>query len=161
LWPPTLSGSLGDLFGECAVERSAGFSKFRVTYIAVAVLHHPPGALSQNVVQFASVYLNPTFGAGTAGHITENLIDQPVQPRAHVGFAQIGPHQPHATIDIKAYAARRHQAVVYIHRGHSADREPVALVNIGHRQTRPHDTWQGGDIHRLNQRLIFSNLFNQ
>ena len=71
-----------------------------------------------------------------------------------VGRREVGPQQPHAAVDVVADAAGADDAVLDVGGDDAADREPVALVDVGHRERRLDDAREGRAVRHLLQRRV-------
>ena len=145
-----------------AVDRPALLAVGQVLAAAVAVLHHPRGAVLKQRVQVRVG--NPDVPAlpGARGNVAEELVHQFANLRPTLLAGQRTAEQAHAAIDVKADAAGRNHAVVVRVRGrHAADGEAVALVNVGHGQRPPHDPRQHRHVDRLLEREVFEQVLQQ
>src|SRR5579884_3860235 len=61
-------------------QRASCFCELGVALMAVAVVDHPAGALSQHAIQFAFANAHPSLAAGSAGNVAEDLVDQLFYP---------------------------------------------------------------------------------
>ena len=91
--------------------------------------------------------------AGALGDAAHELVHERLEPRAHVVELELRAHQSHATVDVEADAARRDDAVGLIHGRHAADGEPVAPVDVRHRDARGDDAGERGHVRDLLERL--------
>jgi hypothetical protein len=110
---------------------------------AVALAHRPARALLQHAAHL--LLAEPADGvvrADPARHVPEELGHHLLDVRAHLLDVQRGGHQAHAAVDVVAHSTRRDDALLLVHRGHAADGEAVAPVDVGHRQRRLHDPRQ-------------------
>jgi hypothetical protein len=70
--------------------------------------------------------------------------------------------QAHTARDVEPDTAGRHDATrVDVGRRHTADREPVAPVHVGHGERGDDDPGERGDIHRLVQRPVAGDVGQQ
>ena len=88
-------------------------------------------------------------------------MDELAQPGSCFVRLQVCAHQPHPAIDVETHAAGRNHAILIIGCRHTADRKSIALVDVGHGETGTNDTRQRRPVHRLLERLIFTDLRNE
>jgi len=69
--------------------------------------------------------------------------------------------QPDAAVDVVADPAGRDHAVGQLRRGHGADGEAVALVDVRHRDRGLDDAGQGGDVLELCERVVAADRLEQ
>ena len=69
----------------------------------------------------------------------------------NVFFKQICSQESHAAVNIKTNASRTDDRfwIVAVERGHTADRKPIAGMQIWHTHTTTDDAGQGGHISNL------------
>src|SRR5262249_42936394 len=96
-----------------------------------------------------------------ARNIAKHLVHHLANSRTHFVFLKRRAHQPNAAIDVETDTAGRNYALLPVRCGHSANREPVALVDVRHRQTGADDAWEHRHVHRLAQRLVLADLVDQ
>ena len=87
-----------------------------------------------------------------------DLVDERLAAVAELGLGQRQGEQPHAAVDVVADPAGRDDAVGQLGGGDPADREPVALVDVRHREGRADDARQGGDVLELLEREVALDL---
>ena len=153
-----LFSPIRNLVGIGTSQGTPSFREFWVSRLAVAVVDHPLRALDQHAVQVAKIDFDETRTAHSAGHVSEDLVNELAQTEAHVLPAAVQTNQPHSAVDVEPHAAGGDHARRVIRRRHAANGETVTLVNIGHRQARADDSRQRGNVHRLLERFILGDL---
>jgi hypothetical protein len=154
LRPPALPGTVGHGVRIRIVDRAASLREVGVAIVAVTAAHHPPRALHEHAVEIVRGDLDEAGASRAARHLAEHLLHQLAQARLDVLPAEAGSQEPDAAVDVEAHASRRHDAAGHVRRRHAADGEPVALVEIRHRQARPDDARQHRHVHGLIERPI-------
>src|SRR5206468_10668087 len=69
--------------------------------------------------------------------------------------------QAHAAVEVEPEGARAHDAVAGVGRDDAPHREPVALMDVGHRHRGPHDPGQGRAVSDLVERRVGANRLDQ
>jgi len=121
-------------------------------------LGHQPG-------QLGLLELVRTRLADAGGDVAEQLVDELADERLGVGPLDVRAEQADPAVDVVADSAGRdHAAFLGVGRGHPSDGEPVAPMDVGHRQAGLLDAGQRGDVDhllgavveldRLHQRLV-------
>ena len=98
---------------------------------------------------------------GALRDAAHQLVHERLEPRPHVLEPEARAQQPHAAVDVVAHAAGRDHAVRLVHGRDAADGEPVAPVDVRHRDARVHDAGQGGHVGDLLQSLLMAGLLEQ
>ena len=89
------------------------------------------------------------------------LVHERLPPQPQLGLRERQREQADAAVDVVADAAGRDDAVGQRGGGDAADREAVALVDVGHRQGGLDDARQRGDVHELLERPVAPNRLQQ
>jgi hypothetical protein len=76
------------------------------------------------------------------------------EPALDVVEREVRPQHANAAVDVVADSARRDHPLVGIECRDSADREPVTLMGVRHREGVLPDARQGGDIDQLLERTV-------
>ena len=82
------------------------------------------------------------------------LVNERLAPLPKLDFRQGQDEQANPAVDVVADAARRDDPVRQRRRRDPADREPVALVDVGHRERRLDHSRQRRDVRELLQRPV-------
>ncbi len=152
---------MADLGEISAVEESALLSARDVRLGAEALPAGPLPSLAARPFELVLIeaqtatLADPTRAGGIEGrgeviHLAPDLIE-----------LHAGGQQPHTTVDVVADRPGRDNTFRILCRGHSTDREPVALVDIRHDQDFAHDSRQGGGVDRLLERCIATDGVDQ
>ena len=158
-----LAGAIGHLGGVGAVEAAVRLGVLDVVGRAEPVLfHHGRCALGQDPVEPRSLQVERTALAGAGGHAAGDLVGElhAALLTQVVGRERRG-EQADAAVDVVAHAAGRDDSVRGLGRRQAADREAVALVDVGHRQARLDDPRQRGDVLELLERVVGSDRVEQ
>jgi hypothetical protein len=91
-------------------------------------------AAFENPNQFRIIQRQRSFRTGARRDVAEQLIHQLTEVRRHIFAQERACQQPHSAVDVESHAAGRHNTLGNIRCRHTADRKPVALVNIRHGQ---------------------------
>jgi hypothetical protein len=106
----------------------------------------PPRAFADDLGEVAVGEVHEAARPHPRGDGPEQRVHQLAQARADLILGQGRPDQPHAAVDVEADAPRRDDAGVGPEGGHSADREAVAPVAVGHAEGGADDAGQAGDV---------------
>src|SRR5213083_733871 len=81
-----------------------------------------------------------------------------VEVHPNIVGGERGAQETHAAVDVEADAAGRDRALLRVHRGHAADREAVAPVDVRHGERAADDPGQVGHVRELRERRIVPQL---
>jgi hypothetical protein len=112
------------------------------------------GALEEHPIELGAGELERPALARAGRDAARDLVDELLLALAELGPGQRQRKQPHAAVDVVAHAAGRHDAVGQRRRSDGADREAVALVDVGHRHRRLDDPRQRRDVLQLLERVV-------
>jgi hypothetical protein len=151
-----LTGPLGDGRGIGARQAAAGLGALEV------VLCRPDaGAPAQHLVELRISPAVAPLLADPGRDGTRDLVHQRLPAPRKLVRRQRERKQADAAVDVVANAPWGDDAVGELHRRDAADWEPVALVGIGHRERRPSDTRQRGDVLELLERAVARDRLEQ
>ena len=102
---------------------------------------------------------DPSFGIApvrpdAGGDRLEERVGDALEVRRQLVRLEPGAQQPDAAVDVVADAARGDGPLVGVDGRDAADREPVAPVDVGHRERMADDAGQMGDVRHLLQRGV-------
>ena len=126
--------------------------------MAVPSFYGPARAFYQHLVYFPVFQPYPALCAQAGGNIRKKGIQEFFYFRLNIFLHQIGAHDAHPAVDVKAHPARRDHPVTHPHRCYATDGKAVSPVNIRHRHGIAHYAGQKGNIGYLLQRLLFQDM---
>src|SRR3990172_4243733 len=157
-----LPGALGNGVGVGAAHRAFLFRALEVVAGAEAALvDHPAGAAGEDVVDFLERAAHRPFGAGAAGDVAEELVDELLDAGDDFVTLKLSREQAHAAVDVEPHAAGRDHARAHVGGRHAADGEAVALVDVGHGQRAADDAGEESDVDGLLERQVGEDLLEQ
>ena len=152
---PPLSGPLAYDTRVRSFNGSPFFGDQNIFGVPEPIVHGPTGTPNHDLVQIdAPARWYRLLGPDARGDIAIEGLDQLFKPGLYVCLHQVGAQQPHATVDIKAHAARGDYAVVDSGGGNASHREPISPMDIGHSQGSVDDARKKGDVGHLLQGLV-------
>jgi hypothetical protein len=110
------------------------------------LLEQCPRAASEHRVERLAAQPQRARAPAAHRHAAGDLAHERLALRAELRCAQRQRQQAYAAVDVIAHPAGGDHAVGRGGRRHAADREAVALMDVRHRQRRPHDARQRGDV---------------
>jgi hypothetical protein len=159
---------LAPVFGALAHEGGFGLGKgpvildpIEIWFLSVSVPHRPPRAVFEDEIQFGPRDFHRPFASGSAGDITEQLIEKLIELPPHIIDGKWCREQPDAAIDVESHAAGGNHALFEICRRDAPDAEAITLMSIGHGKRTTDKAPERCDIRYLILRLIPLNLFDE
>ncbi len=140
-------------------DTSIGLAELQIILFPVSVFHGPAGALKRDLALF--IFLEPDIasGAHAAGNINEEGIHQIFKLLLYVFFIEIAPQCTDAAVYIVSGSPGRNNASLQINSYHSADGQPVTIMDVRHGQRRFYDAGEAGAVSHLLRRVILGNIF--
>src|SRR5213079_2105108 len=121
--------------------------------------HRPRRAPRQHLLLLGPGELRDrALGADTGRDRLVERVGDPVEVHPNVVGHERGAQQAHAAVDVEADAAGRDRALLRVDRGHPADREAVAPVDVGHGERVADDPGQVRHVRDLLERRIVAQL---
>ena len=145
-----------DVPGVGALEAALGLGRADVVVAAdPALLDEPPRPLLEHRVELGAAQRERPALARAGGHAPRDRLDERAAAAGvELAVRERGREQPHAAVDVVADAAGGDDAVRRRGRGQAADREAVALVDVGHRDRGLDDPRQRRDVLQLLERAV-------
>ena len=135
LGPAPLKGAVGNEVGPRPRHAPTGLGELVIRIPPEAALQHVWRALFQQFPQLSALELDPSAPADPTGYGVEHPVDQTPQARPDLVERDVGADQSDPAVDVVPHAAGAdHPALLGIGRGHPADAESVAPVDVGHGQ---------------------------
>ncbi len=127
-------------FGVCVRHAALFLNDLEIRGRAVSAIDGPPRPPGQHRAELGFVQVNAAVAADTSRHAARQGRRQLALERLHRVVAQACANGPHAARDVEPDATGRHDpAFLRIECRHTADRESIAPVGIGHRVRRTLD----------------------
>ncbi len=162
LRPPPLLRPLRHRARVGEVEPAALLDARGLPLLGHPALHGPAGAVAQHLVEVARGQPEvPPLRADPRRDAAEQRVREVRHARREVAVREPRREQPHAAVDVVADAAGRHDPLDRVERGHAADREAVAPVDVGHGERVPDDARQVRHVGDLLGRLVGADLVDQ
>ena len=156
-----LEGPVGDAVGRRVLHPAVFLCAVEVIAGPVAVGDRPLRPLDQDLLEDAGAELGDAALAHSGRDLLEDLGQELFSQGTNVLLRVIGLEQADPAVDVVADAARRDDAVLGIEGRHSPDREPVALVGVGHDVGHALDARQAGHVGGLLERLVLPHVGQQ
>ncbi len=156
-----LLGPLRHLVRLGALDAAALLGVVEVAGAAVALGHGPARAAHQHAVELggAELAVAARADAGRDGAVERG--GQLGQAAAQLVALEPARQQAHAAVDVVADAAGRQHALLGVERGHAADREAVAPVDVRHGDRVADDAGQVGDVDHLLGAAVVADVGDQ
>jgi hypothetical protein len=155
------TGALGDRLRVCAREAAGGLGVREVVFAADADAQQGARPVAQDGVELGSVERQRPPSPCTRRDLPRDLVHQRLDARPALIGAQRQREQPNTAVDVVADSARRDHPVRRLGRRDPADREPVPLVDVGHRQRGIDDAGQRRHVAQLLERAVVADLAQQ
>ncbi len=156
-----LPGSFGDACRPCVRERASRLDVVEILLASEAALADDVSApLGQHATELVVGQLEAAGATVAHRDRATQLVDQGLEG-ADVGVAHVGREKPDAAVDVEPDAAGRDDAIRPAGRRHTADREAIALVHVGHAHGPPHDAGERGDVDELLEAPVVAHRFEQ
>ena len=121
---------------------------------AEAALDGPPRPSGEDLVHLGGLHGVPAVGTHSGGDLPVESFDQLRETGADLVDRERGPQESHAAVDVVPDPPRRDDPLGEVERRHSADREPVAEVDVRHRQRVALDARKGRHVRELPERRV-------
>ena len=159
LAPPALERRLRHGVGVRVAEAAALLRRLQVGGPAELARHRPRRAAREHLLLLGPGELRDRALGADAGRdrLIERVRDAR-EVRPEIVRGERGAQQAHAAVDVEADAAGRDRALLRVDRGHAADREAVAPVDVRHGERAADDPGQVGHVRELRERRIVPQL---
>jgi hypothetical protein len=154
-------GPVGDAVGRGVLHPAVFLGALEVVARPVAVGHGPLRALDEDLLEDAPAELGDAALAHPGRDLLEDLGQELLALLGDVLLRVVGLEQADAAVDVVADAARGDDAVLEVEGRHAADREPVALVGVGHDVGHALDARQAGHVGGLIEGLVAPDIGQQ
>jgi hypothetical protein len=154
--------ALGDLGGLGALEPALGLGVGDVVVGADAVaLDEHARAVAQHRVERAAAQRERAVAPGARGRAPRDLLHEPLLALPELTGEHRQGEQANAAVDVVADAAGGDDAVGQLDRRDGADREAVAGMDVGHRQSGIDDPRQRRDVLQLHEAAVLADRLDQ